>query len=63
MVLGDARDRPVPAGESAVPFRCLATHSCLSEVKHAFRSAFVIFPALQMVIDLVVAIVLMAVGR
>jgi flagellar biosynthesis protein FliP len=59
-VLGDAVNRPVPAGE-APSFSLLATAFMLSEVKHAFQIGFVIFLPF-MVIDLVVASVLMAVG-
>ncbi|MEH6411493.1 MAG: flagellar type III secretion system pore protein FliP [Hyphomonas sp.] len=59
-VLGDAVNRPVPEGE-APPFSLLATAFMLSEIKHAFQIGFVIFLPF-MVIDLVVASVLMAVG-
>ena len=59
-VLSDALNRPVVEGE-APSFPLLATSFMLSEVKHAFQIGFVIFLPF-MVIDLVVASVLMAVG-
>lgn len=59
-VLADALNRPVAEGESA-SFPLLATSFMLSEIKHAFQIGFVIFLPF-MVIDLVVASVLMAVG-
>ena len=59
-VLGDAVNRPVAEGD-APSFSLLATAFMLSEVKHAFQIGFVIFLPF-MVIDLVVASVLMAVG-
>ena len=58
--LADALNRPVPEGGEA-PFSLLATSFMLSEIKHAFQIGFVIFLPF-MVIDLVVASVLMAVG-
>ena len=60
MVLGEAVNRPVVEGE-APSFSLLATAFMLSEIKHAFQIGFVIFLPF-MVIDLVVASVLMAVG-
>ena len=60
MTLGDAVNRPVVEGE-APSFSLLATAFMLSEIKHAFQIGFVIFLPF-MVIDLVVASVLMAVG-
>ncbi len=58
--LADAVNRPVePGGEAS--FSLLATSFMLSEIKHAFQIGFVIFLPF-MVIDLVVASVLMAVG-
>lgn len=59
-VLGDAVNRPVTEGEEPA-FSLLATAFMLSEIKHAFQIGFVIFLPF-MVIDLVVASVLMAVG-
>ena len=60
MVLADALNRPV--GPDTEPsFSLLATSFMLSEIKHAFQIGFVIFMPF-MVIDLVVASVLMAVG-
>ena len=59
-VLSDALNRPLAEGE-APSFPLLATGFMLSEVKHAFQIGFVIFLPF-MVIDLVVASVLMAVG-
>ncbi len=59
-VLGEAINRPVAEGE-APPFSLLATSFMLSEIKHAFQIGFVIFLPF-LVIDLVVASVLMAVG-
>jgi flagellar biosynthesis protein FliP len=60
LTLGDAVNRPVVEGE-APSFSLLATAFMLSEIKHAFQIGFVIFLPF-MVIDLVVASVLMAVG-
>lgn len=60
MVLGDAVNRPVTEGQEPA-FSLLATSFMLSEIKHAFQIGFVIFLPF-MVIDLVVASVLMAVG-
>ena len=60
MSLGDAVNRPVVEGEPP-SFSLLATAFMLSEIKHAFQIGFVIFLPF-MVIDLVVASVLMAVG-
>ena len=60
LVLSDALNRPV--GPEAEPsFSLLATSFMLSEIKHAFQIGFVIFMPF-MVIDLVVASILMAVG-
>ena len=60
LVLSDALNRPV--GPDTEPtFSLLATSFMLSEIKHAFQIGFVIFMPF-MVIDLVVASVLMAVG-
>ena len=60
MVLSDALNRPLAAdGEHSFPL--LATSFMLSEIKHAFQIGFVVFMPF-MVIDLVVASVLMAVG-
>lgn len=59
-VLGDALNRPVVEGEEPT-FPLLATAFMLSEIKHAFQIGFVIFLPF-LVIDLVVASVLMAVG-
>lgn len=59
-VLGDAVNRPVVEGEEPT-FSLLATAFMLSEIKHAFQIGFVVFLPF-MVIDLVVASVLMAVG-
>lgn len=58
--LTDAVNRPLAPGEEP-PFALLATAFMLSEIKHAFQIGFVIFLPF-MVIDLVVASVLMAVG-
>ena len=59
-VLGEALNRPVP--EDGQPsFSLLSTAFMLSEIKHAFQIGFVIFLPF-LVIDLVVASVLMAVG-
>lgn len=58
--LASALDRPVVADEPA-PFSLLSTAFMLSEIKHAFQIGFVIFLPF-LVIDLVVASVLMAVG-
>ncbi|MEL7539265.1 MAG: flagellar type III secretion system pore protein FliP [Pseudomonadota bacterium] len=60
MVLSDALNRPV-APDAEPSFPLLATSFMLSEIKHAFQIGFVIFMPF-MVIDLVVASVLMAVG-
>lgn len=60
LTLADAVNRPVVEGEPP-PFSLLATAFMLSEIKHAFQIGFVIFLPF-MVIDLVVASVLMAVG-
>lgn len=60
LVLGDALNRPVVEGE-APSFSLLTTAFMLSEIKHAFQIGFVIFLPF-LVIDLVVASVLMAVG-
>jgi flagellar biosynthetic protein FliP len=60
LTLGDAVNRPVVEGEDPA-FSLLATAFMLSEIKHAFQIGFVIFLPF-MVIDLVVASVLMAVG-
>jgi len=59
-VLSDALNRPIPADEK-VPFSLLSTSFMLSEIKLAFQIGFVIFLPF-MVIDLVVASILMAVG-
>lgn len=59
-ILGDALQRPVVEGEEPA-FPLLATAFMLSEIKHAFQIGFVIFLPF-LVIDLVVASVLMAVG-
>ena len=59
-VLSDALDRPIVEGEPA-PFSLLSTSFMLSEIKLAFQIGFVIFLPF-MVIDLVVASILMAVG-
>lgn len=59
-VLSDAVNRPVVEGEEpSLPL--LATAFMFSEIKHAFQIGFVVFLPF-MVIDLVVASVLMAVG-
>ncbi len=58
--LADALNRPVAPGQEA-SFSLLSTSFMLSEIKHAFQIGFVIFLPF-MVIDLVVASVLMAVG-
>jgi flagellar biosynthesis protein FliP len=60
LTLGDAVNRPVVEGQPP-SFSLLATAFMLSEIKHAFQIGFVIFLPF-MVIDLVVASVLMAVG-
>lgn len=60
LTLADAVNRPVVEGEPP-PFSLLATAFMLSEIKHAFQIGFVIFLPF-LVIDLVVASVLMAVG-
>jgi flagellar biosynthetic protein FliP len=60
MTLADAVNRPIAEGE-APSFSLLSTAFMLSEIKHAFQIGFVIFLPF-MVIDLVVASVLMAVG-
>ncbi|MBA4227559.1 MAG: flagellar biosynthetic protein FliP [Hyphomonas sp.] len=60
LTLADAVNRPVVEGQPP-PFSLLATAFMLSEIKHAFQIGFVIFLPF-MVIDLVVASVLMAVG-
>lgn len=60
MSLGEAINRPVVEGEPPA-FSLLATAFMLSEIKHAFQIGFVIFLPF-MVIDLVVASILMAVG-
>ncbi|MEM6410091.1 MAG: flagellar type III secretion system pore protein FliP [Pseudomonadota bacterium] len=59
-VLADAVGRPLAAGEEPT-FSLLATSFMLSEIKHAFQIGFVIFLPF-MIIDLVVASILMAVG-
>lgn len=59
-VLSDALDRPVDANGEPT-FALLSTAFMLSEIKHAFQIGFVIFLPF-LVIDLVVASVLMAVG-
>ena len=59
-MLSDALNRPVGPDEQH-SFSLLATGFMLSEIKHAFQIGFVIFVPF-MVIDLVVASVLMAVG-
>ncbi|MEO1304646.1 MAG: flagellar type III secretion system pore protein FliP [Pseudomonadota bacterium] len=60
LVLADALNRPI-APDAEPSFSLLATSFMLSEIKHAFQIGFVIFMPF-MVIDLVVASVLMAVG-
>lgn len=60
LTLGDAVNRPVVEGQPP-SFSLLSTAFMLSEIKHAFQIGFVIFLPF-MVIDLVVASVLMAVG-
>lgn len=60
LVLSDALNRPV-AADAEPSFALLSTSFMLSEIKHAFQIGFVIFMPF-MVIDLVVASVLMAVG-
>lgn len=60
LVLSDALNRPV-GPEQEPSFSLLATAFMLSEIKHAFQIGFVIFMPF-MVIDLVVASILMAVG-
>lgn len=59
-MLSDALNRPVGPDEQH-SFAMLSTAFMLSEIKHAFQIGFVIFMPF-MVIDLVVASVLMAVG-
>ena len=59
-MLSDALNRPVGPDEQH-GFSLLATAFMLSEIKHAFQIGFVIFMPF-MVIDLVVASILMAVG-
>ncbi len=58
--LSDALNRQLVEGE-APSFAMLATGFMLSEIKHAFQIGFVVFLPF-MIIDLVVASVLMAVG-
>ncbi len=58
--LSDALNRPVPEGEEP-SFALLSTAFMLSEIKQAFQIGFVVFLPF-VVIDLVVASVLMAVG-
>lgn len=58
--LSDALNRPVVTGEPP-SFALLSTGFMLSEIKHAFQIGFVIFMPF-LIIDLVVASVLMAVG-
>ncbi len=60
LTLSDAVNRPIVEGEPP-SFSLLATAFMLSEIKHAFQIGFVIFLPF-LVIDLVVASVLMAVG-
>ena len=60
VILSDALNRPV-ASDAEPSFSLLATSFMLSEIKHAFQIGFVIFMPF-MVIDLVVASILMAVG-
>ncbi|MBA3067866.1 MAG: flagellar biosynthetic protein FliP [Hyphomonas sp.] len=60
LTLADAVNRPLTEGQ-APSFSLLSTSFMLSEIKHAFQIGFVIFLPF-MVIDLVVASVLMAVG-
>lgn len=60
LILADALERPTAPGE-APSFSMLTTAFMLSEIKHAFQIGFVIFLPF-LVIDLVVASVLMAVG-
>lgn len=60
LMLSDALNRPIGPDEDA-SFALLSTAFMLSEIKHAFQIGFVIFMPF-MVIDLVVASVLMAVG-
>lgn len=59
-MLSDALNRPIGPDEEP-SFALLSTAFMLSEIKHAFQIGFVIFMPF-MVIDLVVASVLMAVG-
>ena len=59
-VLSEALERPIVEGEEP-SFALLSTAFMLSEIKHAFQIGFVIFLPF-LVIDLVVASVLMAVG-
>lgn len=58
--LSEAVNRPVAEGGEA-SFALLSTSFMLSEIKHAFQIGFVIFLPF-MIIDLVVASILMAVG-
>ncbi|MEO1028172.1 MAG: flagellar biosynthetic protein FliP, partial [Pseudomonadota bacterium] len=58
--LSDALNRPIVDGEEP-SFTLLATGFMLAEIKHAFQIGFVIFMPF-LIIDLVVASVLMAVG-
>lgn len=60
LMLSDALNRPV-GPEEQHSFALLSTGFMLSEIKHAFQIGFVIFMPF-MVIDLVVASILMAVG-
>jgi len=60
LILGDALNRPIVEGQET-SFSLLATSFMLSEIKHAYQIGFVIFLPF-MVIDLLVASVLMAVG-
>jgi flagellar biosynthetic protein FliP len=60
LTLGEAVNRPLVEGQEP-SFSLLSTAFMLSEIKHAFQIGFVIFLPF-MVIDLVVASVLMAVG-
>lgn len=60
LVLAESVNRPIAPGESP-SFSMLSTAFMLSEIKHAFQIGFVVFLPF-MVIDLVVASILMAVG-
>lgn len=60
LTLSDALNRPLGEGDEP-SFAMLATGFMLSEIKHAFQIGFVVFLPF-MIIDLVVASVLMAVG-